>query len=144
MRHPRHGCTTNSLEYRARRSTIPTGTEATAAQPKSYYSANATIETDYSLGNLTGDLTKGVPSNVKTVPGKPQPQDYYNTRLLPFQTGRLDSLSMLRMGGCAGCHGDAASAGLDFSFALGNNVLQPEATDAFKGANLLRNYFPLH
>lgn len=106
---------------------------------QSYYSANATIETDYSLGNFTGDLKKGVPSDV--VPGIPKPLPYYNTRLLPFQSNRLD-FSKLRMGGCSGCHGFAASVGQDFSFALGNNVTHPEATDAFKGPNLLRTYFP--
>jgi hypothetical protein len=100
----------------------------------SYYSANAVIETDYSLGNFTGILLAGVPANV--LGGKP----FVNTRLLPFQSNRLD-FSNMRMGGCAGCHDVASLSGADFSFALGNNVLQPEKTNAFASSNPLRNYF---
>ena len=103
----------------------------------SYYSANATIETDYSLGNFTGILTKtGVPTNLQNG------QKWYNTQLLPFQEARL-TFGKMRMGGCAGCHDNTSQFGKDFSFALGNNVLQPEATNAFGTPNLLRSYFPL-
>jgi hypothetical protein len=101
----------------------------------SYFSANAVIETDYSLGNFTGHMVKGVPSNV-SADGSP----YYNTQLLPFQTARL-GFSKLRMGGCAGCHDAAAGFGNDFSFALGNNVTQPEPTNALGTPNRLRSYF---
>lgn len=105
----------------------------------SYYSANATIETDYSLGNFTGNLVNGVPSNV-LLNGK-TPAQYVNTRLLPFQSLRFD-FSNLKMGGCAGCHAFGALVGQDFSFALGNNVTAPENTDAFATANPLRTgYF---
>jgi hypothetical protein len=102
----------------------------------SYYSANSTIETDYSMGNFTGRLVKGVPSNLG-----PDGQAFNNTQLLPFQSARL-GLGKMNMGGCAGCHDNGALRGQDFSFALGNNVLQPEATNAFATPNLLRNYFP--
>ena len=102
----------------------------------SYYSANMTIETDYSLGNFTGHIVNGVPSNLKN--GAP----YYNTQLLPFQARRL-GFSKMRMGGCAGCHGKAAQFGNDFSFALGNNVTQPEKTNALGTPNLQRSYFPV-
>jgi hypothetical protein len=98
----------------------------------SYKSANATIETDYSLGNFTGNLVKGVPSNVVADGGKTVP--YVNTRLLRFQSLSFD-FSSKTMGGCAGCHGFAAQVGQDFSFALGNNVLKPEPTDAFKASS---------
>ena len=100
----------------------------------SYYSANSVIETDYSMGNFTGVLLNGVPAN--TLGGKP----FVNTRLLPFQSNRLD-FSNMRMGGCAGCHDSVSQSGADFSFALGDNVVQPEATNAFASSNLLRNYF---
>jgi hypothetical protein len=100
----------------------------------SYYSANSVIETDYSMGNFTGVLLKGVPAN--NLNGKP----FVNTRLLPFQSSRLD-FSNMRMGGCAGCHDSASLFGSDFSFALANNVTQPENTNAFASANLLRDYF---
>jgi cytochrome c peroxidase len=66
---------------------------------------------------------------------------YYNTQLLPFQTARL-GFSKLRMGGCAGCHDAAAGFGNGFSFALGNNVTQPEHTNALGTPNRLRSYFP--
>jgi hypothetical protein len=105
----------------------------------SYQSANAVIETDYSLGNFTGNLINGVPSNVLLKQNTPA--SYVNTRLLPFQSTGLD-LTSKRMGGCAGCHGFAAQMGLDLSFALGNNVEEPEHTDAFSGPNPRRNYFP--
>ncbi|HEY4940212.1 MAG TPA: hypothetical protein VII56_02195 [Rhizomicrobium sp.] len=105
-----------------------------------YYSANATIETDYSLGNFTGQLVKGVPSDVVVQSGANVP--YYNTRLLPFQTGRL-GFGNIAAGGCAGCHDNASLFGKDFSFAIGNNVTKPEATNAFATNNLMRNYFPL-
>ena len=105
----------------------------------SYYSANATIETDYSLGNFTGHLANGVPANVVQSGSETVP--FYNTQLLPFQARRL-GFTKSRMGGCAGCHDRGAQAGKDFSFALGNNVKQPEATNALGTTNLLRNYFP--
>jgi hypothetical protein len=112
------------------------GTFSTAT---SYHSANATIETDYSLGNFTGNLVNGVPSNVLLTGSTPA--QYINTRLLSFQSNRFD-FSRLRMGGCAGCHGFAAQVGQDFSFAIGNNVTEPEATDAFAKPNPRRTYFP--
>jgi hypothetical protein len=105
----------------------------------SYQSANAVIETDYSLGNFSGNLRNGVPSNVLLKPNTPEP--YVNTRLLPFQSTGLD-LGKKKMGGCAGCHGFAAQMGNDLSFALGNNVEEPEHTDAFASDNRRRNYFP--
>jgi hypothetical protein len=107
----------------------------------SFYSANATIETDYTLGNFTGHMVNGVPSDVTTDSGgKTVP--FYNTQLLPFQAARL-GFGKMQMGGCAGCHDKGAQAGKEFSFALGNNVLQPEKTNALGTPNLLRNYFPV-
>ena len=109
--------------------------------PQSYYMANSVIETDYSLGVFTGDLVKGVPSNVAQTGETIGP--YYNNRLLPFQTTKLSFLQTpLRMGGCAGCHGFAASIGQDSSFALDDNVIAPEPTNAF-ATGLFREYFPL-
>lgn len=102
----------------------------------SYSLANSVIETDYSLGEFVGHLVKGVPSTRDGAPDK----DYYNTRLLPFQSARIGFLTVpLRMGGCAGCHGNGAIRGSDFSFALGNNVKEPEPVAAFK-TRLFRLY----
>jgi hypothetical protein len=102
----------------------------------SYSLANSVIETDYSLGEFAGHLVKGVPSIKDGAPDK----DYYNTRLLPFQSARIGFLTVpLRMGGCAGCHGNGAIRGSDFSFALGNNVKEPEPVAAFK-THLFRLY----
>lgn len=102
----------------------------------SYYMANSTIETDYSLGMFSGHLANDVPSYV-TSSGKP----YYNTQLLPFQSLKIGSLAVpMRMGGCGGCHGNGALRGQDFSFALGDNVKAPEPVDAFK-THLFRDYF---
>jgi hypothetical protein len=110
--------------------------------PESYYMANSVIETDYSLGEFTGDLVNGAPSNVTQSGTLISP--YYNNRLLPFQASKLSFLEQpLRMGGCAGCHGFAASVGQGSSFALGDNVVKPESTDAFKKGKLFREYFPL-
>jgi len=104
----------------------------------SYYMANSTIETDYSLGMFSGHLSNDVPSYVGS-DGKP----YNNTELLPFQSLKIGSLAVpMRMGGCAGCHGNGAMRGQDFSFALGDNVTQPEPVDAFK-TRLFRDYFPI-
>jgi hypothetical protein len=110
------------------------GTFSTAT---SYWSANATIETDYSLGNFSGRMVNGVPSNLG-----PDGQPWYNTQLLQFQTSRL-GFGKMRMGGCAGCHAAGARFGNDFSFALGNNVTQPEKTNVLGTPNLLRTYFPV-
>ncbi len=118
----------------------------TFSTTSSYYLANVTIETDYSLGMFTGDLTNNnVPSNVTPPPpGGTTPIPYYNTRLLPFQARRLgDLLSPEQMGGCAGCHGFAATVGQDFSFALGNNVKKPEPANAFE-THEFRVYFGPH
>jgi hypothetical protein len=116
--------------------------------PQSYSLANSVIETDYSLGNFTGNLVNGVPANLyaSTTPAAPAVQnchegEYCNTALLPFQSNHLSFIATpLRMGGCAGCHAFAASVGQDFSFALGDNVTHPEAADAFKTATSFRNY----
>jgi len=113
----------------------------TFSTTSSYYLANSTIETDYSLGMFTGDLTQNnVPSNVQLPPGATKLIPYYNTRLLPFQA-KVGALELpLQMGGCAGCHGFAATIGQDFSFALGNNVKKPEPADAFE-THQFRVYF---
>lgn len=104
----------------------------------SYYLANATIETDYSLGMFTGDLKHGVPRNITDTSGV-----YYNTQLLPFQAANLGFLEKpIRMGGCAGCHAFAATIGQDFSFALGDNVKAPESPTPFKKTSTFRNYKP--
>ncbi|KMO22107.1 hypothetical protein SQ03_01580 [Methylobacterium platani JCM 14648] len=120
--------------------------------PASYYLSNSVIETDYSLGNFTGDLVKGVPSNVvqtstgaatKAASAKagatadaktadPKTAEYYNTLLMPFQSNGLGFLRQpIRMGGCAGCHAYSAGTGRDFSFSIGQNVLKPDPVDAF-------------
>lgn len=101
----------------------------------SYYLANATIETDYSLGNFTGHMVAGAPSNVTS-----KGEAYFNTKLLPFQALRFFT-QPIAMGGCAGCHGNAAQRGSDFSFALlGNTVSAPELPNAFE-TKLFRSYF---
>ncbi|HEV7371050.1 hypothetical protein [Arenibaculum sp.] len=112
----------------------------TDANRASYYTANSTIETDYSLGMFSGNLVNGAPSDVVAGPnGTTVP--YYNNQLLPFQNRRLGSLAEpLNMGGCAGCHGFAATIGQNFSFALGNNVEKPEAPDAFVHKSAFRDY----
>lgn len=106
----------------------------------SYYLANSTIETDYSLGMFTGDLVNGVPQNVTSSGAK-----YNNTQLLPFQAGRIGFLEQpMAMGGCAGCHGYAASVGQDFSFALGDNPAEPQQPSPFKtpqGLGSVTNFF---
>lgn len=137
-----HNLTTSPLLYYklVAAQGVPVDSDAknggTFSTTSSYYSANSTIETDYSMGNFTGRLVNGAPSNLG-----PDGQTFYNTQLLPFQSNRL-GLGKMRMGGCAGCHDNGALRGQDFSFALGNNVTQPEATNAFATPNLLRNYFP--
>jgi len=106
-----------------------------------YYSANVTIETDYSLGMFNGRLVNGVPSTVEQAAPSGPLTGYTNTNLLPFQSGRL-SFQNMNAGGCAGCHGNTAARGNDFSFALGDNVAKPEAVDAFNKAKGFRNYMP--
>lgn len=114
----------------------------TFSTTQSYYMANSVIETDYSLGNFTGNLVNGAPSNVQLVNGKTV--SYDNTTMLPFQANTLgDLLSPTQMGGCAGCHGFAAQVGQGFSFALGDNQPHPEPTNAFGSKGLARVYFPL-
>lgn len=94
------------------------------------YLANAVIETDYSLGNFSGDLVNGVPANQKT--GSSGEYTYVNTRLLPFQSKNLGNVvNNVQAGGCAGCHAFAATQGQNFSFAIGDNVKKPDLPDAF-------------
>ena len=115
--------------------------------PASYYLSNSVIETDYSLGNFTGNLVNGVPTNMVAVPaanaakGPPgtagtkddvKIEEYYNTVLLPFQARNLGTLMQpIRMVGCAGCHAYSAGTGRGFSFSIGQNVLMPDPVDAF-------------
>lgn len=108
---------------------------------EAYFMADAVIETDYSLGNFTGDLVEGVPVN-KVVEGD-QLVDYYNNILLKFQSNGFASLSdKMRMGGCLGCHGFASKIGQNFSFALGSNAKAPDPVDAFAAQSVgLIDYF---
>jgi hypothetical protein len=125
---------------------IPVNQDSVGYDPASYYTANSVIETDYSLGMFSGDLTnQGAPSNVQPGPGGQGTQPYYNTTLLPFQgVGAVPP--QVNMGGCAGCHGFSAQTGRNFSFALGNNVLAPESSHpfSFKAYKGLKGYLLQH
>lgn len=116
---------------------------AVTTSPESYYLADAGIETDYSLGNFTGNLVQGAPSDVQQADGGLVP--YINTVLLRYQSNSFGSLvGAMKMGGCAGCHGFASSIGNNFSFALGSNPPAPDAVDPFgpnvKGQHLYTNF----
>ncbi len=93
------------------------------ASPGSFYTANAMIETDFSLGHFSGQIAaNGVPTDY----GPNGQPDFKNTVLLPFQGGGA-RIPPVNMGGCSGCHaGNAAAGGTDFSFILGASVTAPE------------------
>ena len=119
---------------------VPKDIESVAPETAAtYYLANATIETDLSLGMFTGFLSNGVPVN--QAPSGPT----QNSTLLPFQSLRFVASSMA--GGCAGCHAVAGrgsrGTGSDFSFAIGDNAAAPEPTEPFLLTSpQFRNYFP--
>ncbi|HYS49813.1 MAG TPA: hypothetical protein VEM36_13670 [Xanthobacteraceae bacterium] len=98
--------------------------------PGTYYTANAVIETDYTLGVYSGRLAStGAPSDVNQ-DGSP----FNNVRFLPFQ-GEPDFKTPLNMGGCTGCHASSALKGTEFSFSLvQSSVRSPERPNPFAGA----------
>jgi hypothetical protein len=107
-----------------------------ATDPSVYYTANAVIETDYTLGMYSGRIAStGAPSDVN-----PDNTPFANTRLLPFQGEPLFK-KPLNMGGCTGCHANSALKGTEFSFSLQqSSVRTPEPPNPFVGARpLLRD-----
>lgn len=95
------------------------------ASPGSFYTANAMIETDFSLGHFSGQIAaNGVPTDY----GAGGAPDFKNTVLAPFQGRRV--IPPVNMGGCSGCHaGSAAAGGADFSFILGASDTAPETPE---------------
>jgi hypothetical protein len=92
-----------------------------------YYLANIMVETDYTLQRFSGQLLKGLttdlPSNFSAFNGSNTHQN-----VLTFSDGHLSKAS--NMGGCMGCHGVAQGGGNDFSFVLAKGrVKEPEAPE---------------
>jgi hypothetical protein len=101
-----------------------------------YYTANAVIETDYTLGRYSGRIAStGAPSDVN-----PDGSPFKNVRFLPFQ-GEGAFKTPLNMGGCTGCHANTALKGTEFSFSLADTTVRaPELPNPFQGASpLLRD-----
>jgi hypothetical protein len=104
-----------------------------ADDASTYYTANAVIETDYTLGHYSGRIAPtGAPSDVN-----PDRTPFNNVRFLPFQ-GEGDFKTPLNMGGCTGCHANSALKGTEFSFSLAiSTVRAPEPVHPFQGAQPL-------
>jgi hypothetical protein len=104
------------------KSEITPGTGSNSS-PGTFYTADAVIETDFSLGHFSGRIAaNGVPTDY----GPGGTPDFKNTLLAPFQGGGA-RIPPVNMGGCSGCHaGSAAAGGTDFSFILGASVIAPE------------------
>jgi hypothetical protein len=98
-----------------------------------YYTANAVIETDYTLGVYSGRIANtGAPTDVNAN-GTP----FNNVQFLPFQ-GEGDFKTPLNMGGCTGCHASSALKGTEFSFSLQQSTVRaPELPHPFAGAQPL-------
>jgi hypothetical protein len=97
-----------------------------------YYTANAVIETDYTLGYYSGQIA---PSGAPTDFAPDGTTPFKNIVFLPFQ-GSGAFPTPLNMGGCTGCHASAALRGTDFSFSLvQSTVRSPEPTQPFQSTN---------
>jgi hypothetical protein len=103
------------------------------ADAATYYTANAVIETDYTLGVYSGRIANtGAPTDVN-----PDNTPYKNVRFLPFQ-GQAAFKTPLNMGGCTGCHASSALKGTEFSFSLQQSTVRaPELPNPFKGTQPL-------
>jgi hypothetical protein len=104
------------------KSEIAPGTGSNSS-PGTFYTADAIIETDFSLGHFSGQIAaNGVPTDY----GPGGTPDFKNTLLASFQGGGA-RIPPVNMGGCSGCHaGSAAAGGTDFSFIFGASVTAPE------------------
>ena len=85
-----------------------------------FYLSNIVVETNYTLQNFRGQLTKGgAPTDEQLGSFPPQPPNVltFNQKVNPFN-----------MGGCMGCHGVAQAGGADFSFILNRKIpaFEPE------------------
>lgn len=106
---------------------IYAGTEVPAA---TYYQANIVVETDYNLQVFSGQFQGPFPDN--TPPVANLITDYWGAGTpmagKPFHNIYYDG-KRYNMGGCMGCHGNAAvNNGSDFSFILqGGRVGEAEA-----------------
>lgn len=102
--------------------------------PAIYYTANAVIETDYTLGNYSGQIA---PSGAPTDFAPDGTTPFENIVFLPFQ-GSGAFPKPLNMGGCTGCHASSALRGTDFSFSLVQSTVRaPEPAQAFQSTNFL-------
>jgi len=102
-----------------------------------YYTANAVIETDYTLGHYSGQIA---PSGAPTDFAPDGTTPFKNIVFLPFQ-GSGAFPTPLNMGGCTGCHASAALRGTDFSFSLvQSTVRSPEPTQPFQTTNRGANF----
>ena len=86
--------------------------------PSTYYLANEVVETDFILqlfsGQFASDFTR-ITDFATTTQQQQGFADDSEQYLNVFHAGKG-----FNMGGCAGCHGNAANAGADFSFILKN------------------------
>ena len=100
-----------------------------ALDPSTYYLANSVVETDYNLQVFSGQFQNGFPNNTPNTANLIT--DYWGSTApmagRPFHN-ILFSGQRYNMGGCMGCHGNAAvNNGTDFSFILQSGRLdEPE------------------
>jgi len=96
------------------------GAEYKGSYPASYYLANDVVETDFNLQFFSGRFYPTSPVFTNLISDfKDDGSKFYNV----FSKGHS-----FNMGGCMGCHGNAAVAGADPSFIfLGGPVSSPQA-----------------
>ena len=97
--------------------------------PSTYYLANSVVETDYNLQVFSGQFQNGFPNDTPNTTNLIT--DYWGSTApmagKPFHNIELSG-QRYNMGGCMGCHGNAAvNNGTDFSFILQSGRLdEPE------------------
>jgi hypothetical protein len=108
--------------------------------PAVFYQANIVVETNYTLQQFLGRISKsadgaGAPTSLG---GLPPPNVVTPAPTPPSVVG-------VNMGGCMGCHGNAqVSQGTDFSFILAEGVTKkPETPSAIGDAELRAKYLDL-
>ena len=112
---------------------------------ESYYMANSVIETDYSLGEFTGDLVNGAPSNVVKNGGLITP--YYNVRLLLFPGRQRLDLAGAAFAGWADARDVMASPASegqgDLSFCVGQQRREAGIHRCLQARQTVPRIFPL-
>jgi hypothetical protein len=113
-----------SVQYKPINKPTP-GVDYHGPDSSTYYQSNSVVESDYVLQRFSGKFYTKITTNHDTI--EPNSISDFKRDGSTANNVHHGGQAYL-MGGCMGCHGNAANTGSDFSFILGNSVEAPSPT----------------